>query len=104
MGTLIVDESDPMFFERPLDHVPGFLMLDAARQAFTAAVCREQSVPPERVVVDHADFLFARFAELYAPVDCRVDLSGGLRDVPVDTTQGGRSVCKAKLGATVIDG
>jgi len=103
VGNLIVDETDPMFFERPLDHVPGFLMLDAARQAVTAAVCRERSVTPDRVVVDYAEFLFARFAELYAPVECRVDLSAGIRDIPADITQGGRSACKAKLGATVLD-
>jgi 2-oxo-3-(phosphooxy)propyl 3-oxoalkanoate synthase len=104
VGTLLVDEEDPMFFERPLDHVPGFLMLDAARQATTAAVCRERSVGPDRVVVDHADFVFSRFAEKDAPVECRVDISEGIRSVAMECTQGGRKVCEATLGATVLDG
>ena len=103
-GTLLVDEEDPTFFERPLDHVPGMLMLDAAAQATTSAVCREESVTPERVVVHHADFVFSRFAELDAPVECRVDLSAGLGAVVSECTQGGRTVCQAKLGATVLDG
>jgi hypothetical protein len=103
-GTVLVDEKDPTFFDRPLDHVPGALMLDAARQATTAAVCREESVTPDRVVIHHADFSFSRFAELDAPVECRVDLSAGLRDVVSECSQGGKTVCKASLGATVLDG
>jgi 2-oxo-3-(phosphooxy)propyl 3-oxoalkanoate synthase len=103
-GTVLVDEDDPTFYERPLDHVPGLLLLDAVKQGTTAAVCRERSVPASRVVVDSAEFLFSRFAELHAPVHCHVDVSGGLRAVKSECTQGGRAVCKANLKATVLDG
>ena len=103
-GTVLVDEDDPTFYERPLDHVPGLLLLDAVKQGTTAAVCRERSVPASRVVVDSAEFLFSRFAELHAPVNCQVDLTEGLRAVKAQCTQGGRTVCKANLKATVLDG
>ncbi|MFL5913989.1 MAG: AfsA-related hotdog domain-containing protein [Gaiellaceae bacterium] len=103
-GTVLVDENDPTFYERPLDHVPGLLLLDAAKQGTTAAVCRERSVPASRVVVDSAEFLFSRFAELHAPVHCQVDLTEGLRAIRAECTQGGRTVCKANLKATVLDG
>ena len=103
-GTVLVDEDDPTFYERPLDHVPGLLLLDAVKQGTTAAVCRERSVPPSRVVVDSAEFLFSRFAELHAPVHCNVDLTEGLRAIRAECTQGGRTVCKANLKATVLDG
>ena len=41
-GTVLVDEDDPTFYERPLDHVAGLLLLDAVKQGTTAAVCRER--------------------------------------------------------------
>jgi hypothetical protein len=103
-ATVLVDEDDPTFYERPLDHVPGLLLLDAAKQATTAAVCRQEAVRPSRVVIDSAEFLFSRFAELHAPVECQVDLSGGLRAVEAECRQGGKTVCKANLKATVLDG
>ncbi|HEX8066853.1 MAG TPA: AfsA-related hotdog domain-containing protein [Thermoleophilaceae bacterium] len=102
--TVLVDQTDPTFYERPLDHVPGLLLLDAAKQATTAAVCRERSVDPSRVAIHFAEFEFSRFAELSAPVECRVDLSAGPGEVQSLFTQAGRKVCKAKLGATVLDG
>jgi hypothetical protein len=104
VATVLVDEDDPTYYERPLDHVPGLLMLDALKQTLTAATCREQDVPPSRVVVDSSEFLFSRFAELCAPVDCHVDLTRGLRDVQAECRQGGKTVCKANLKATVLDG
>lgn len=102
--TVLVDREDPTYYERPLDHVPGLLLLDAAKQATTAAVCRERSVTPAEVAVHAAEFNFSRFAELSAPVECQIDLSEGLDKVESEFTQAGRTVCKATLGATVVDG
>jgi len=101
--TVLVDEDDPTFFERPLDHVPGLLMLDAAKQATIAATCRERTVDPSSVAVDYAEFTFSRFAELYAPVECRVDFSHGLREITSECAQGGRTVCQARLKVAVLD-
>jgi 2-oxo-3-(phosphooxy)propyl 3-oxoalkanoate synthase len=62
---LCVDTSHPDLFDHPVDHAPGMLLLEAARQA-TQAVAHPQPVVPAAM---HADF--HRYVELDAP--CWVD-------------------------------
>ncbi|WP_282700389.1 ScbA/BarX family gamma-butyrolactone biosynthesis protein [Streptomyces sp. CC219B] len=57
---LRVDTAHPVFFDHPLDHVPGMLLLEAARQAAGAA-CAGERTP----VSFHASF--HRYAELDLP-------------------------------------
>jgi hypothetical protein len=102
--TVLVDEEDPTYYERPLDHVPGLLLFEAAKQAATAAVCRERSVPASRVVIGSAELKFSRFAELYAPSRCRVELSEDLNTIDAELTQAGRRLSRMKLGASVLEG
>ncbi|MER6030360.1 ScbA/BarX family gamma-butyrolactone biosynthesis protein [Streptomyces sp. NPDC001851] len=62
---LRVDTGHPILFDHPVDHVPGMLLLDAARQAaHTASTAR-----PARAVAMTTRFL--RYVELDAP--CWVD-------------------------------
>jgi hypothetical protein len=58
---LRVDLSHPALFDHPLDHVPGMLLLEAARQAALAASF------PERVFPVALDIKFLRYAELDQP-------------------------------------
>ncbi|MBT2443401.1 gamma-butyrolactone biosynthesis enzyme [Streptomyces sp. ISL-36] len=87
---LRVDTAHPIFFDHPVDHVPGMVLLEAARQAAHAST----GLPDALVVA--LDSTFTRYAELDAP--CRIgavpgepDASG---DVPVRVsgTQQGRTV------------
>ncbi|PKT67451.1 hypothetical protein CW362_40330, partial [Streptomyces populi] len=58
---LRVDLSHPALFDHPVDHVPGMLLLEAARQA-THAVAR-----PRPVVATAREASFTRYVELDAP-------------------------------------
>jgi 2-oxo-3-(phosphooxy)propyl 3-oxoalkanoate synthase len=58
---LRVDTAHPVFFDHPLDHVPGMLLLEAARQAARADSSTGRRTP----VSFHA--LFHQYAELDRP-------------------------------------
>lgn len=55
---LRVDTDDPVFFDHPVDHVPGMLLIEAARQAARAATGR-----PDALLLDLRS-TFTRYAEL----------------------------------------
>lgn len=76
---LRVDLSHPVLFDHPVDHVPGMLVLEAARQAAQALT------HPRPVTVVGLDAVFARYGEFDAP--CWVHAS--LLDTP------GRSMSRA---------
>ncbi|MDJ0466759.1 ScbA/BarX family gamma-butyrolactone biosynthesis protein [Streptomyces sp. H27-C3] len=63
---LRVDTKHPILFDHSVDHAPGMLLLEAARQAAHAAV------PGTRVAAG-MDVVFSRYAELDAP--CWVETS-----------------------------
>jgi hypothetical protein len=63
------DPAHAFFFEHPLDHVPALMLMEAGRQAATAALHLFYDVPVDAVVIVRdiaADF--ASFAELDRPV------------------------------------
>ena len=71
---LRVDTAHPVFFDHPLDHVPGMLLLEAARQAARAAMREARRTP----VSYHG--VFHQYAELDRPtwIDApETDGSGG---------------------------
>ncbi|MEU6347760.1 ScbA/BarX family gamma-butyrolactone biosynthesis protein [Streptomyces sp. NPDC047072] len=63
---LRVDTAHPVFFDHPLDHIPGMLMLEAARQAVRVRSGGERVAVSLRAA-------FHQYAELDQPV--RVELS-----------------------------
>lgn len=91
---LRVDTAHPVLFDHPVDHVPGMLMVEAARQA-ARAVAPHWSLP---VALDCS---FARYAELDAPcwVGARAAGAGadGRREVSVRVEQHGRPVVDARV-------
>ncbi|GAA2681278.1 ScbA/BarX family gamma-butyrolactone biosynthesis protein [Streptomyces lunalinharesii] len=91
---LRVDTAHPVLFDHPVDHVPGMLMVEAARQA-ARAVAPHWSLP---VALDCS---FARYAELDAPcwVAARAAAAGadGRREVAVRVEQHGRPVVDARV-------
>jgi A-factor biosynthesis hotdog domain len=99
---VIVDEDDPTYFGRPLDHVNGLLLLDAATQASIAAACRELDASPEQVVVSATDVSFLAFAELDRLTRCRVQLDEE-DGAEVELSQDGMSVSRARIRIARLD-
>ncbi|WP_327702531.1 hypothetical protein OG530_12240 [Streptomyces decoyicus] len=94
---LRVDPAHPVLFDHPVDHAPGMLLLEAARQA-THAVAH-----PHEVVLTGMDCLFSLYAELDAP--CWIETSAisnelmGRLAVKVVARQSGREVFSAMTTA-----
>ncbi|OFI39444.1 hypothetical protein BIU82_14025 [Arthrobacter sp. SW1] len=67
---LRVDTSHPIFFDHPLDHVPGMLLIEAARQAVRAAT----GCPGADFACFEAEFV--KIVELADPAELAVSLPG----------------------------
>lgn len=97
---LRVNTEHRTLFQRPADHVPGMLLLEAARQAATAATA------PHRLAVTGGHIVFHRYAELDAP--CVLTAAPGTRTdgtperaVRVVAEQGGEAVFDCAFAGTV---
>lgn len=69
---LRADTAHPVLFDHPVDHAPGMLLLEAARQAAQAVAAPEAALPVSM------DAVFFRYAELDAP--CRIEADPGEPD------------------------
>ncbi|MFI9029161.1 ScbA/BarX family gamma-butyrolactone biosynthesis protein [Streptomyces sp. NPDC053560] len=91
---LRVDTAHPVLFDHPVDHAPGMLMVEAARQAAHAAV----GAPSLALAMDCS---FVRYAELDAPCWVRAEAAGrddaGLPRVAVTAEQHGCAVFTATV-------
>ncbi len=74
---LRVDTAHPVFFDHPVDHVPGMLLLEAARQAAQAALGPD---PVQPVAIEST---FERYAELTLP--CWIEAEAGRPDAAGNT-------------------
>lgn len=99
--TVVADEDDPTFFDQPLDHLPGLLLFEAAKQSATAAICHDRGVDSDRVVISAAEFAFTRFAELHGETRCHIDVTRGVQEIGLEFEHDGRRVCQATLAAEV---
>ncbi|MER6308035.1 ScbA/BarX family gamma-butyrolactone biosynthesis protein [Streptomyces sp. NPDC001657] len=93
---LRVDTSHPVLFGHPVDHAPGMLMVEAARQAAQAVT---PGVPMLPVSLECS---FERYAELDAPSWVRARTpdpvaAGGARRVEVGVEQHGKPVVAARI-------
>jgi hypothetical protein len=68
--TAIVDHGHPCFFDHPLDHVPGALVIEVYRQAAIAAATSGGRWAPAEAVVTGCAVQLSDFAELEAPTEC----------------------------------
>ncbi|MDM8359617.1 AfsA-related hotdog domain-containing protein [Pandoraea communis] len=72
IANLHIDPSHPFFFEHPLDHVPGLMLIEANRQVGTAISHRFYEVSHNLAfVLNSLDVVFEHFAELSAPLLAR---------------------------------
>ncbi|MFC4036656.1 ScbA/BarX family gamma-butyrolactone biosynthesis protein [Streptomyces polygonati] len=93
---LRVDPRHPVLFDHPVDHVPGMVLLEAARQATAAVLGR----PSPTILGIAADF--TRFAELDCPClieACRLPATGhdASGHVLVTGSQGERPVFSVQV-------
>ncbi len=70
IGQLALPESHPFFFEHPLDHVPGLMLVEAGRQLGTAVAHVHYGVPvgDSVFILNEMTVDFTSFAELGKPV------------------------------------
>jgi A-factor biosynthesis hotdog domain len=68
--TAIVDHTHPCFFDHPLDHLPGALVIEVYRQAAIAAAAAMGAGEPAGAVITGCDVQLSDFAELEAPIEC----------------------------------
>ncbi|WP_042432109.1 ScbA/BarX family gamma-butyrolactone biosynthesis protein [Streptacidiphilus anmyonensis] len=88
---LRVDTEHPIFFDHPVDHVPGMLLLEAARQAARVVTGRPGALLPA------AETAFLRYAELDAPCWLEAEAEPGTGRVRVSAVQHGEQVFRADL-------
>jgi len=97
---LVVDDSDTVFFDHSVDHVPGMLMLhgiaELVERASTASVGRS--------VAGFFDLTFTRFVEKDDPAQVAIVPAEAPRTWQVRMTQFDQVVCAGTVGAVVVGG
>ncbi|MEU6220980.1 ScbA/BarX family gamma-butyrolactone biosynthesis protein [Streptomyces sp. NPDC047022] len=92
---LRVDVAHPTYFDHPVDHIPGMVLIEAARQAAHAAT----GLPGALLLSLSSDF--ARYAEFDAPCWIEAETAphgpGGELQVRVRGTQRGETVFTSEL-------
>lgn len=101
-ATIVVDRDDPTWFDHPLDHVPGLLLLEAFQQATVAAACAQLGVTPDRVAVERFALRFSRIVEFSPDCDCTVELDETRSEAQVRSVQNDRSTSNGTLGFRVL--
>ncbi|ANS68764.1 SabA [Streptomyces lincolnensis] len=87
---LRVDTAHPVFFDHPLDHIPGMLLLEATRQAVRAGTGGTRSPVSFHIT-------FHRYAELDEPLWLQTSRGSG-GEVEVVGTQGDSAVFACMVG------
>lgn len=92
---LRVDQSHPVMFDHPVDHVPGMVAMEAARQSALLLLGEPDAVPL------FGSFGFSRYIELDLPCTVRAVRRGpslaGSAAVEVHLEQAGRTAATANL-------
>ncbi|WP_405590764.1 ScbA/BarX family gamma-butyrolactone biosynthesis protein [Streptomyces sp. NBC_01092] len=91
---LRVDTGHAVFFDHPLDHVPGMLLLEATRQAVRARTASDRRTPVS------FSALFHRYTELDLPAWIEASGAAGAHgaDVQVVGQQGETTVFECEVG------
>ncbi|WP_334658215.1 AfsA-related hotdog domain-containing protein [Streptomyces bottropensis] len=82
---LVVDTSHPHVFDHPLDHVPGHLQMEAARQLAVASVARLHGLDPGSLSVASIETDFTDYAELDRITSLRATVGGFRSDEALGT-------------------
>jgi hypothetical protein len=97
---LRVDVTHPVLFDHPVDHIPGMLLLEAARQAAHSAL------HPRQTVMTSIDAKFTRFVEFDAPCWLEAEPTGattpGQETVRITARQGDDAPFTATVTSLVV--
>jgi hypothetical protein len=89
------DPDHPVLFDHPVDHVPGMVLMEGARQAALLLLADPEALPLR------ADYNFTKYVEFAEPcliiVDERASTAAGVRVVHVTFEQNGRPVATGTL-------
>jgi 2-oxo-3-(phosphooxy)propyl 3-oxoalkanoate synthase len=111
VAEVFVDTEHPYFFEHPVDHVPGLLLIEAVRQTGIASVHQILGVPLDAaMIVDTFTVAFERYAELDQPlfVGLLAEEMGYRGDrltsahLTAEFVQGGQIIGRASMRARLI--
>ncbi|MFE0688891.1 secondary metabolite corepressor [Streptomyces sp. JH002] len=106
MARLVVNTGHPHLFDHELDHIPGNLQLEAARQLAVATVARLHGLSPAALLVTDVAATFGAFAELDRTTTATAQVGGvrhagdlGVIAVPVTVllTQGSATVSEVTM-------
>ncbi|GDY29626.1 AfsA-related hotdog domain-containing protein [Gandjariella thermophila] len=109
---VVVNPGNHGMFEHEQDHVPGMVLMEAARQSAMVAVAEAVGLPPEALSVAGIDAQFTAMAELDLPLritaSARTATSGGapVGTVTAEIRQGDVRIFRASVdvaGATVAE-
>jgi len=104
---LHVPVAHPSMFDHAQDHVPGPVMMEAARQASLLLAAERSGLSASRLFLQGADAQYLRFAELDSPITVRTTArespAGTALATAVDFEQDGEAVARMRihLGSTV---
>jgi hypothetical protein len=90
---MVIERDDPTFFDHPLDHVPGLLMLEGIQQVSVAAACEQLGVDHSEVVMSEFHLQFQRIAEFQPDVVCAIELDEDGAGGRVSCSQDGKTCC-----------
>ncbi|HCE6901266.1 beta-ketoacyl synthase N-terminal-like domain-containing protein [Pseudomonas aeruginosa] len=93
-ATLLVDETHPYFFDHPLDHVPGILLLEGILQLLEHAL---PGICTPEWFVDSLETRFQRYVLKERPVLVELWQSAGAQRYHARITQDGQSMCTCEL-------
>jgi hypothetical protein len=98
---LAPDPGNQAMFEHPQDHIPGMVLIEAARQAALWTLSRHLGVPASRLIVTGMDSDFRLIGELDLATECTTTVTfnrGGRSTAKVTFVQAG-----AAIGAATIE-
>ncbi|RZL02005.1 MAG: polyketide synthase [Rubrivivax sp.] len=93
---VLVDEAHPYFFDHPLDHVPGILLLESALQLAELHLA-EQAGPAETVTA--LDVRFQRYTEKHKPITASLSTPSDHACVAT-LFQEGKVVCEVRMSTS----
>ena len=103
---VVVDQGHATFFDHPLDHVPGMLLVEALRQTALASACEVHGLDPAAAILTGCTAKYGRYGELGSPIGCEATVgdvsepaTGDHPRVAVELgmSQFGRSIADARL-------
>ncbi|MDT7729673.1 MAG: 2-oxo-3-(phosphooxy)propyl 3-oxoalkanoate synthase [Actinomycetota bacterium] len=105
---LLVPRPHPTFFDRPLDHYPGMMIADAARQLAILSFAENTGAAIDRIRTTSAALDFVSFAELDVPPTLQIVSWGAAdsgADITVESRQGSRvtATCTFRVSAEQLD-